>query len=126
MFTPCTGINNTNFDETLLLAILSKFKLTSLVVQNGDKDEYIFMSLLQMASIQETLDNFIIYELNIFKCTSVVDLLVEFKKIKTTVIYFSPFTNIDKDKLEELKQEIWQFEKKLKKKHSEIEISIHC
>ena len=86
LFILCRDINNTNFDETLLLDILSKFKLASLRVYVGDKDEDIFMSLLQMSSIQETLEHFEIDNLDIFKCTSVIELLVEFKRIKSVRI----------------------------------------
>ena len=72
-----------------------------------------------MDSIQETLEHFIIYSLDIFKCISVVEQLVEFKRIKTIRIecYYS-----NDDKVEELKLDIKQFEKILKKKRSEIEI----
>ena len=105
--------------NTLLKSILSKFELTSLVVRDGNKDEDIFMSFLQIVSIQETLEHFIIYSLYIFKCISVVEQLVEFKRIKAIRIecYYS-----NDDKFEELKLDIKQFEKKLKKKCSEIEI----
>ena len=122
MFTLCTGINNTNFDETLLLSILSNFQLTSLRVHCTNKDENIFMQLLQIPSIQETLEHLYIYSLNIFECTSVIELLVEFKTIKTVkiLLHYSK----DEDKIEELKQKIEQFKKELRKKHSEIEISI--
>ena len=122
MFTLCTGINNTNFDETLLLSILSNFQLTSLRVHCTNKDENIFMQLLQIPSIQETLEHLYINSLNIFECTSVIELLVEFKTIKTVkiLLHYSK----DEDKLEELKQKIEQFRKELRKKHSEIEISL--
>ena len=122
MFTLCTGINNTNFDETLLLSILSNFQLTSLRVHCTNKDENIFMQLLQIPSIQETLEHLYIYSLNIFECTSVIELLVEFKTIKTVkiLLHYSK----DEDKIEELKQKIEQFKKELRKKHSEIEISL--
>ena len=82
MFILCSDVDNTSIDETLLLAILSKFKLTSLLVDYQGKDEYIFMPLLQMPSIQETLEHFTIERLDISKCTSVIELLVEFKRIK--------------------------------------------
>ena len=122
MFILCRGINTANYDETLLLSILSNFQLTSLRVHCTNKDENIFMQLLQIPSIQETLEHLYIYSLNIFECTSVIELLVEFKRIKTVKInlHYSK----DKDKIEELKQKIEQFKKELRKKHSEIEISI--
>ena len=119
----CSNINSTNIDETLLLTILSKFKLTSLRVYNGDEDEFLYMQLLQMPSIQETLEIFTIYSLNIFKCTSIAELLVEFKRIKTITIEW--LHSLNDDKLEEWKLEIEQFENKLKEKHSEIEIDIY-
>ena len=122
LFILCRDINKTNFDETLLLAIFSKFKLTSLVVGFGNRDEYIFMRLLQMSPIQETLEDFTIYDLDISECTSVVELLVEFESIKTIKIVF--YFN-DDDKLEEWKLKIEQFEKIMKKKHSEIYIDIN-
>ena len=84
------------------------------------------MQLLQMPSIQETLEYFRINNLDIFKCTSVVEQLNEFKRIKRIEIFWWHSKNVDEDKLEEWKLEIRQFEKKLKKKHSEINISIHC
>ena len=124
MFILCIHINKTNYDETLLLDILSKFKLASLVVRNGDKDEDIFMQLLQIPSIQGTLEHLIIYFLDICKCTSVIDLFVEFKRIKTIRILYWEYSK-DEDKLEELKLEIEQFKRKLKKKHSEIKININ-
>ena len=117
----CTGINNTNFDETLLLAILSKFKLTSLKVCNGDKDEDIFMSLLHTPSVQETLEHFRIEKLDIYKCSSVIDLLVEFKRIKTIIIEWDYNA---RDKIKQWKQKIRQFEEIMWKKHSKIWISI--
>ena len=121
MFILCSGINKTNFDETLLLSILSKFKLTSLRVWLRNKEEDIFMSLLQIPSIQETLEHFRISHLNIFKCTSVVGLIVEFKRIKTVKVLWDYSKN---EKYEEFKQKIQKFEKELRKKHSEIDISI--
>ena len=119
MFILCSEVNITNFDKTLLLAILSNFKLTSLAVHDGNED--ILITLLQIASIQETLEHFNIKRLNIFECTSVVDLLVEFKRIKTVRINWYYF---DDDTLEQLKLEIGQFKRKLRKKHSQIYIDI--
>ena len=125
LFILCTGINNTNYDETLLLSILSKFKLTSLVVGVGNSDENIVKSLLQMPSIQETLEHFEINNLYLSKCSSVVELLIEFKRIKKVEIRWSCIKNyVGDDKLEECKLEFEQFVKKLKEKHSEIEIKI--
>ena len=126
MFTLCSTINKTNYDETLLSAILSKFKLTSLEVwnfgRNKDQYEYILMTLLQIPSIQETLEHFDIHGLDILGCTSIFELLVEFKRIKTVEIGLR-YTK-DDDKLEELKQKIQKIKKEVRKKHSEIEISI--
>ena len=119
----CSNINSTNIDETLLLTILSKFKLTSLRVYNGDEDEFLYMQLLQMPSIQETLEIFTIYSLNIFKFTSIAELLIDFKRIKTITIEW--LHSLNDDKLEEWKLKIEQFENKLKEKHSEIEIDIY-
>ena len=82
MFILCSNINNANFDETLLLSILSKFKLTSLRIWDGNKDENIFMLLLQIPSIQDSLEHFYIRFLDISKCTSVIDMLFEFNRIK--------------------------------------------
>ena len=96
--------------------------VTSLVVHNGDEDENIFMSLLQIPSIQETLDDFTIYDLDISECTSVVKLLVEFERIKTVKIEW--LHSLDDDEFEEWKLKIKQFEKILKKKHSQIHIYI--
>ena len=121
LFILCSDINKTNFDEILLLAILSKFKLTSLKVRFRYKDENIFMQLLQMPSIQETLEHFRISNLDALECTSVFELLVEFKRIKTIKIEWE---YSDDDKIEELKQEIQKFKKELRKKYSEIEINI--
>ena len=118
----CSGINSANYDETLLLSILSKFKLESLVVHDGDWDETIFMLLLRMPSIKETLEHLSIYRLDISKCTSVIELLLEFKRIKSIRIYWHYNTNDDVDEIEEWKLKIEQFEEKLKNKHSEIEI----
>ena len=122
MFILCRGINTANYDETLLLSILSNFQLTSLRVHCTNKDENIFMQLLQIPSIQETLEHLYIQQLDISECTSVIELLVEFKTIKTVKInlHYSK----DEDKIEELKQKIEQFKKELRKKHSEIEISL--
>ena len=116
------GINSSNFDENLLLAILSKFKLTSLEVWDGDKDEDILFSLLQMSSTQETLEHFRIFFLDISKCTYVVGLLAEFKRIKTIKITWN-YSKYN-DKLEEWKLKIEQFKEILKIKHSHIEIDI--
>ena len=122
MFILCRGIKYTNFDETLLLAILSKFKLTSLRAECDGTDEDNWITILQIPSIQETLEHFTIYKLDIFKCTSIIELLVEFKRIKAIEIFW--YYSYD-DKLKELKLEIKQFKRKLKKKHSEIEIEIN-
>ena len=122
MFTLCSDINNANFDETLLLSILSKFKLTSLVVRYEDEDEDFFMKLLKIPSIQETLEHFNIYDLYILKCASVFELLVEFKRIKTIWIVWQYSKADNNDELEEWQMEIKQFDKKMKKKHSEIKI----
>ena len=81
-----------------------------------------FMSLLKIPSIQETLEHFKIYNLDISKCTSVIDLFVGFKRIKRIEIFW--YYSKDEDKLEELKLEIEQFKRKLRKKHSEIQINI--
>ena len=89
---------------------------------NKDKYEDILMSLLQTPSIQGTLEHFSISHLDMFKCTSVIDMLVEFNRIKTVKIYWGYSEN---DNFKKLKLEIKQFEKKLKKKHSEIQISIN-
>ena len=125
LFILCSDINKTNYDETLLLAILSKFKLTSLRVLNlnwnKDECEDILMTLLQIPSIQETLEHFTIDFLDNSKYTSVFELLVEFKRIKRIKIGICYSKD---DKFEELKKEIKQFEKKLRKKHSENEIYI--
>ena len=79
------------------------------------------MQLLQMPSIQETLEHFDILKLDISKCIFVIDLLVEFKRIKTIRIEWKYSKD---DKLEELKLAIKKFEKKLIKKHPEIDIDI--
>ena len=121
MFILCSLINKTNYDGTLLFTILSKFNLTSLLVFDGYKDEDIFMQLLIMPSIQETLEHFSIISLNIIECTSVIELLVEFKRIKTIKLFWK---YSEDDELQEWKLEIKQIEKKLRKKHSEIEIDI--
>ena len=120
MFILCSHIDNINFDETLILSILSKFKITSFVDRDGIIDENIFLSLLQIPSIQETLEHFRINNLDISKCTSVVDLLVEFKRINIVRIgcyYYD-------DGLDEWKQKIEQFKEIMKKRHSEIDIKI--
>ena len=122
MFILCNDINKTNFDETLLLATLSKFKLTSLSAGCKGTDEDILITLLKTPSIQETLEHFNIYKLDIFEYISVIELLVEFKRIKTIEILFWEYS--EDDKLGELKLKIEQFEKKLRKKHSEIDIDI--
>ena len=126
MFILCSKINKTNYDETLLLPILSKFKLTSLEVWNFDRSkdeyEYILMQLLQIPSIQETLEHLYINLLDIFECISVAELLVEFKRIKTVTI--GCLLKYKTDKIEELKQKVPKNKKELRKKHSEIEISI--
>ena len=117
MFILCTCINSTNFDETLLLAILSKFKLTSLEVRNGDED--IFMSLLQMASIQETLEHFKIKHLHISKLASVLYLLDEFNRINSIRIIWKYYED---DKLEKLRPEVLQIIRKLRKKQLKFKI----
>ena len=81
------------------------------------------MQLLQMPSIQETLEHFDILKLDISKCTSVIDLFVEFKRINTIRIEWKYSKD---DKLEELKIAIKKFKKKLRKTHPEIEIDIRC
>ena len=124
MFILCSGINDTNFDETLLLAIFPKFDLTSLVVWSGDEDEDIFMSLLQTPSVHETLEHFRIKNLDIFKCTSVIELFIQFKRIKAIEIRWHSSKNDDDDELKEWILEINQFEGKLREKHSEVEIYI--
>ena len=121
MFILCSNINNANFDETLLLAILSKFKLTSLRIWDGNKDENIFMLLLQIPSIQDSLEHFYIRFIDISKCTSVIDMLFEFNRIKKIEIKWGYSKD---DKLGELYREIKQSERKMRKKHSEIEIDI--
>ena len=127
MFILCSDINKTNYDETLLLSILSKFKLTSLEVlnlnQNKDKYEYVLMQLLQISLIQETLEHLSISELDILGCISVAELLVEFKRIKTVTIRLLRYYKTDN--IEELKQKIQKFKKELRKKHSEIEFCIN-
>ena len=74
-----------------------------------------------MSSVQETLEYFSIYWLYIFKCTSVIELLFKFKRFKSIKIrwYYDSY-----DDLAEWKLEIEQFEKKMRKKHSEIDIDI--
>ena len=124
MFIQCSDMNNTSFDETLLSSILSKFRLTSLVVDCGSTDKGIFMQLLQMTSIQETLEHFRIKRLRISKCTPVIDILVEFKRIKAISITCNYSKDDEESQLEEWKLKTKQFENKMKKKHSEIEIYI--
>ena len=121
MFILCSDTDETDYDETLLLSVLSKFKLTSLEIEWDSRDEYIFTQLLQIASIQETLEDFRIEDLDASIYTSAVDLLVELKRIKTIWIrwMYKSF-----DELEEWKPKIKQFKKKLRMKHSEIEIDI--
>ena len=75
-----------------------------------------------MPSIQETLEYFRIDLLDICNCTSVVELLFEFKRIN--IIKIEWLHSLNYEELENLKQEIGQFEKKLRKKHSEIDIKI--
>ena len=79
------------------------------------------MQLLKIPSIQETLEHFDIQHLDNFEFTSVAELLVEFKSIKTVKILWKYFKD---DKLEEIELEIEQFKKKLRKRHSEIDINI--
>ena len=80
------------------------------------------MTLLKISSIQETLEHFDIVELDILGCISVAELLVEFKRIKTVKI--GCLLKYKTDKIEELKMKIQKIKKELRKKHSEIEISI--
>ena len=123
MFTLCNDIDKTEFDESILLVILSKFKLTSLRICELDEYVYenIFMPLLQLPSIQENLEHFETNERDIFECSSIFELLVEFKRIKTVKIFIDYY---NKDIIERLKQKIQKFKKELREKHSEIEISI--
>ena len=125
MFILCSDIDNTNFDETLLLSIFSKLKLTSLEVWSGHKDKDILKLLLQTPSIQETLEHFRIDKLDIFKCFSFIELLVKFKRIKTVKIGWSNSKCYSDDLLEELKLQIKQSEAKIKEKHSETKIKIY-
>ena len=126
LFILCSGINKTNYDETLLLTILSKFKLSSLGAFNGIKDnnEGILMKLLQIPSIQETLEHLFINCFYIFDRTSVIELLFELKAIKTLKIAYSEDIE-NYDNYEKLILEIEQFEEKLKKKHPKTEILIY-
>ena len=78
-----------------------------------------------MDLIQETLESFTIDWLDISNCPSVVELLIEFKRIKTIRVRWH-HSNYENDAIEEYRLKIWQFEQKLKKKHSEINIYIHC
>ena len=80
------------------------------------------MQLLQIPSIQENLEHLGIDYLDFSKCTSVINLLAEFKRIKRIEIEW--FYNDNNDEVKEWKQKIKQFNKKMKKKHLEIEISI--
>ena len=80
------------------------------------------MLLLQTPLIQETLEHLYITFLDIFECTSAIDLIVEFKRIKTVEIHWE-YSEYE-DKLQELKLEIKQFEEKLRKKHSQIKIKV--
>ena len=77
------------------------------------------MSLLQMSSIQKTLEHFEIKHLHISKLVSVLYLLSEFNRIKTVKIIWKYYKD---DKLEELKPEIQQMRRKLSEKHLEVEI----
>ena len=122
MFILCNDIDCAYYDKTLLLSILSKFKLTSLEIDRGDRDEYMLMSLLQMTSIQETLEDVTIISLDIFKCTSVFELLAEFKRINVIRIGWS-YDDCN-DEVKEWKLKIKQFEEEMKKKNSEIYIDI--
>ena len=123
MFTLCRDTDNTNFDETLLLGILPKFKLTSLEDHDGIIDADILIELLQMPSIQETLEHFDIERLDISKCTSVVRLFLEFKRIKSIEIRL--YSDDNNDEVEEFKLKIEQFEGEIKKKHPGIYIYIY-
>ena len=89
------------------------------MVENKYEYEYFLMKLLQIPSIQETLEHVFITQLYISICTSVIDLLVEFKRIKTVRINL---LYNDVDEIEEFKQKILKFMKELRKKHSEIQI----
>ena len=123
--TICRDIENTNYDEALLLEILLKFKLTSLTIHNGDRDENILNSLLKTHSIQETLEHFSIYNLGLSKCTDVIKLFDEFKRIKTiTIIYHHPEADDGNKEIEEQKLNMEQLVDKMKQKHSKIEINI--
>ena len=74
-----------------------------------------------MPSIQENLEHFTKSDLDIFECISIVELLAEFKRIKT----ISMRCHYDGDyELRVWKLKIEQFKNIMKKKHSEIEISI--
>ena len=123
--TICRDIENTNYDEALLLEILSKFKLTSLVINFGNTNEDILNSLLQTHSIQKTLEHFSIYNLDVSKCTDVIKLFDEFKRIKTIkIIYHFPEDEDKNEEIKELKMKMKQLEDKMKQKHSEIKINI--
>ena len=88
-------------------------------------DKGILMQLLQIISIQETLEHFSINSLDMLDCTSVTELLFEFKRIKTIEIIWHYLSNeYEDDELEEWKLEIKQFNKKMKMKHSQIDIYI--
>ena len=80
-----------------------------------------------MPSVQKTLEHFTIDRLDIFKCTSVVELFIEFKRAKTlkiTCLYFDNEDEENDDKLAKLKLNIKQSEEKLNKTHSKIKIDI--
>ena len=77
-----------------------------------------------MPSIQETLEDFRIEKLDFSKCTSVFDLLVEFKRIKTITIKWNHDDNNDEEE-EEWELKTKQFEEEMKKKHPKIDIYIY-
>ena len=75
-----------------------------------------------MPSIQETLEHFCLELIDIAKSTSLIELFVQLKRIKILDTWFLCFK--DDDKTEELKCEIYKFEKIMEKKHPEIELDI--
>ena len=90
------------------------------------------MQLLQIPSIQETLEHFTIYSLDVSKCNSVFELLVEFKRVKYIRIEWgSEDDDKDEDKLVEWKLKVKKFYQTMNKKHSRTDIDIrykyiHC
>ena len=83
------------------------------------------MLLLQTPSVHETLEHFRIKNLDIFKWASVFELFIKFKRIKAIEIRWHSSKNDEDDELEKWILKINQFEEKLRKKHSEIEIEIY-